>query len=248
MAEIRLDKYLADAGQGTRTQVKTLIRGGRVAVNETVIRQADYKVNTESDSVFLDGKPIVFAEYQYYMLYKPAGVVSATTDNRDKTVIELIDEKKRRDLFPVGRLDKDTEGLLLITNDGKLANRLLAPGKHVEKTYYAEIDGHVTEDTVHAFRAGIDIGDVRLAAPAELRILSAEPDGDGWKSKAEITLTEGRYHQIKRMFESVGMQVVYLKRLSMGALRLDETIGCGGYRHLTPSELEMLGIKCKIGE
>lgn len=240
MAKIRLDKYLADAGQGTRTQVKALIRERRVAVNEAVIRQADYKVNTESDSVFLDGKPVVFAEYQYYMLYKPAGVVSATTDSRDKTVIELIEEKKRRDLFPVGRLDKDTEGLLLITNDGRLANRLLAPGKHVEKTYYAEIDGHVTEDTVRIFREGMDIGDERLTAPTELCILSGESDGDRWTSEVEITLTEGRYHQIKRMFESVGMRVVYLKRLSMGALRLDETLGCGGYRQLTQSELESL--------
>lgn len=240
MAEIRLDKYLADAGQGSRTQVKALIRECRVTVNETVIRRADYKVNTENDSVLLDGKPIAFEEYQYYMLYKPAGVVSATRDGRDKTVIELINEKKRRDLFPVGRLDKDTEGLLLITNDGKLANRLLAPGKHVKKTYYAEIDGHVTEDTVRIFQAGVDIGDERLTAPAELRILSEKSDGHDRMSKVEVILTEGRYHQIKRMFEAVGMQVVYLKRLSMGSLRLDETLDCGGYRQLTQSELESL--------
>lgn len=240
MAKIRLDKYLADAGQGSRTQVKALIRGHRITVNETVVRQADYKVNTECDSVCVDGERIVFAEYQYYMLYKPAGVVSATIDSRDKTVMELIGERKRRDLFPVGRLDKDTEGLLLITNDGRLANRLLAPGRHVKKTYYAEICGHVTEDTVHAFQAGVDIGDERLTAPAELRILSGKEEEGGWKSEVEVTLTEGRYHQIKRMFEAVDMEVVYLKRLSMGTLCLDETVGCGGYRQLTQSELELL--------
>lgn len=240
MAYIRLDKYLADVGGGTRTKVKQLIRRGSVVVNDNLIRQADYKVDLDNDIVMVDGKRVSYEEFQYYMLNKPAGVVSARTDNRDKTVLELIDEGKRRDLFPVGRLDKDTEGLLIITNDGKLANNLLAPGKHVDKCYYARIDGEVTEETVARFREGLDIGDEKLTAPARLTILSCNMTEETCESEIEITITEGRYHQIKRMFEAVGMKVTYLKRLSMGELKLDDSLLCGEYRKLSDSEIKLL--------
>lgn len=240
MSYIRLDRYLADTGEGTRTQVKQIIRRGSVVVNENVIRKAEYKIDTERDCVYVDGKKVLYEEYQYYMLNKPAGVVSARTDNKDKTVIELIDEEKRRDLFPVGRLDKDTEGLLVITNDGKLANNLLAPGKHVDKCYYAKIDGRVTEETVQIFKAGVDIGDDTLTAPAKLELLKSVCDEEEWVSEIRIIITEGRYHQIKRMFEAVGMKVVYLKRLSMGKLTLDDGLMNGEYRKLTDAEIILL--------
>ena len=169
------------------------------------------------------------------MLHKPAGVVSAVTDDRDRTVIDLIDARKRKDLFPVGRLDKDTEGLLLITNDGKLANQLLNPRKHVDKTYYARVRGAVTAAEQECFREGLDIGDDTLTKPAELEILSSGPE-----SEILLTITEGRFHQVKRMFQAVGMEVLYLKRLSMGPLRLDESLPAGAWRPLTVEEIRAL--------
>lgn len=238
MSQIRLDKYLADAGQGTRSEVKIKLKQCRVRVNDVVVKKPETKINPDEDIVSIDGKALCHEEYQYYMLNKPAGVVSATKDERDKTVIQLITEDKRRDLFPVGRLDKDTEGLLLITNDGVLSNNLLAPGKHVDKEYYALVEGRVTEETVESFRQGVDIGDDKLTAPAVLII-----EESGEESRIRLTITEGRYHQVKRMFEAVGMKVKYLKRLSIGSLRLDETLKVGEYRRLTPEELD--GLKSK---
>ena len=196
---------------------------------------AEVKLDAEQDVVCVQGKMVVYESFSYYMLHKPQGVVSATKDAHEKTVVNLITEQKRRDLFPVGRLDKDTEGLLLLTNDGKLSNDLLAPGKHVEKTYYASIKGMVTKKEVAAFAEGVDIGDERLTGAAELKIHKA-----GSVSEIEITITEGRYHQIKRMFEAVGMQVLYLKRLRMGPLYLDESLACGEYRKLTTEEIQSL--------
>ena len=196
---------------------------------------AEEKLEPAQDVVCVQGKMVVYESFSYYMLHKPQGVVSATKDAHEKTVVNLITEQKRRDLFPVGRLDKDTEGLLLLTNDGKLSNDLLAPGKHVEKTYYARIKGMVTKKEVAAFAEGVDIGDELLTAPAELKIHKA-----GSESEIEITITEGRYHQIKRMFEAVGMQVLYLKRLRMGPLYLDESLACGEYRKLTTEEIQSL--------
>lgn len=236
MALLRLDKYLADAGFGTRSQVKELIKHGRVMINGAAVKKSDVKVDDKKDMVTVDGKEATHEEFEYFMLHKPAGVVSATTDNKDKTVIELITENKRRDLFPVGRLDKDTEGLLIITNDGKLSNSLLAPGKHVDKKYYAKVDGIVTTDTIARFEEGLDIGDEKLTAPAKLSTLSV---GDNI-SEVEIVITEGRYHQIKRMFEALDMKVTYLKRLSMGGLELDNSLALGEYRRLTEEELEIL--------
>lgn len=252
MAEIRLDRYLADAGQGTRSEVKLLIKKGRVKIGDAVVKKPEQKVK-ESDLVFVDGNAVSYKEFEYYMLHKPAGVVSATTDKKDKTVIELIKEDKRRDLFPVGRLDKDTEGLLLITNDGKLANELLSPKKHVSKTYYAVVDGVVDEETQSHFKEGVDIGDDELTKPAVLTVCEKQiSDRDFLEyeniSHVRITITEGRYHQIKRMFNAVGMNVLYLKRLSMGSLVLDEALPRGSYRCLTEKEIETLKKGCRIDE
>lgn len=235
MAKIRIDKYLADAGFGSRKDVKGLLKAKQVTINGETCVHAVEKLEPAQDVVCVQGKMVVYESFSYYMLHKPQGVVSATKDAHEKTVVNLITEQKRRDLFPVGRLDKDTEGLLLLTNDGKLSNDLLAPGKHVEKTYYARIKGMVTKKEVAAFAEGVDIGDELLTAPAELKIHKA-----GSESEIEITITEGRYHQIKRMFEAVGMQVLYLKRLRMGPLYLDESLACGEYRKLTTEEIQSL--------
>ena len=235
MQKIRLDKYLADAGQGTRSQVKDLVKTGQVTVNGVTIKKSDIKVSPQDDVIEVLGKRLNYSEFEYYMLNKPAGVVSATKDNIDKTVIDLIKEDKRRDLFPVGRLDKDTEGLLIITNDGIMANNLLAPGKHVSKKYYVEADGNISHEHIEMFLQGVDIGDEDMTAPAKLELIDTEDT-----SKAYITITEGRYHQIKRMFMAIGMKVIYLKRISMGPLTLDENLDIGQYRRLNQEEINLL--------
>lgn len=218
---MRLDKYLAEMGVGTRQEVKKQIRQGKAAVNGTVVKAADTKIDETSDEVTISGRNISYVSYEYYMLNKPAGVVSATEDRRDTTVIDLIKEKKRKDLFPVGRLDKDTEGLLLITNDGDLAHRLLAPKKHVDKVYYAKIDGMVTEEDVKRFAEGIDIGaeEEEMTRPAKLDIMKSAEE-----SEIRLTIHEGKFHQVKRMFLAVGKEVTYLKRERMGTLCLDENL------------------------
>ena len=189
----------------------------------------------ETAAVTYDGHPVLYEKNVYYMLNKPAGVISASEDPRQKTVIDLIDGQHRQDLYPVGRLDKDTEGLLLITNDGELTHRLLSPKKHVDKVYYARIKGRVTEADVTAFRQGLQVDAELKALPAELKILSSGED-----SEVEVTIREGKFHQIKRMFQAVGKEVAYLKRLSMGSLRLDPELDLGQYRRLTDEELEGL--------
>lgn len=232
---MRLDKYLAEMGVGTRQEVKKQIRQGKAAVNGTVVKAADTKIDETSDEVTIGGQNISYVSYEYYMLNKPAGVVSATEDRRDTTVIDLIKEKKRKDLFPVGRLDKDTEGLLLITNDGDLAHRLLAPKKHVDKVYYAKVAGIVTEDDVEKFAQGIDIGteEEEMTRPARLDILKS-----GEESEIRLTIHEGKFHQVKRMFQAVEKEVIYLKRERMGSLCLDEDLKPGEYRLLTEEEIE----------
>lgn len=232
---MRLDKYLAEMGVGTRQEVKKQIRQGKAAVNGTVVKAADTKIDETSDEVTISGQNISYVSYEYYMLNKPAGVVSATEDRRDTTVIDLIKEKKRKDLFPVGRLDKDTEGLLLITNDGDLAHRLLAPKKHVDKVYYAKIDGMVTEEDVKRFAEGIDIGaeEEEMTRPAKLDIMKSAEE-----SEIRLTIHEGKFHQVKRMFLAVGKEVTYLKRERMGTLCLDENLKPGEYRLLTEEEIE----------
>ncbi len=236
MEQIRLDKLLADAGYGSRSQVRQLIRKGQVTVDGAPAKGGEQKVNPETQRILCGGQPVAYSRYEYFLLHKPAGVVSAVTDARDKTVVELIEEPKRRDLFPVGRLDKDTEGMLLITNDGGLANRLLLPGHHVEKTYYAEVDGPVTEMDVSLFSQGLDIGEPRRTLPARLLIQESGPS----RSRVQLTITEGKYHQVKRMFQAVGRRVLYLKRISMGPLQLDPDLAPGQYRKLTRQEIEAL--------
>ena len=203
---MRIDKYLAEMGQGTRSEIKKLIRSGRVMVDGETVKKPELKIDETTQK-----------------------------DDRDKTVLDLITDKKRNDLFPVGRLDKDTEGLLLITNDGELAHRLLSPKKHVDKVYYAKVQGKVDESDVKAFADGVDIGDDTPAKSADLRILKS-----GEESEIELTITEGRFHQVKRMFHAVGKEVIYLKRLSMGSLALDKTLTKGEYRSLTEEEIKKL--------
>lgn len=232
---MRLDKFLADMGAGTRSQIKEAIRRGRVYVNELPVRKPKLQVSA-ADRITLDGKEITYSEMEYYMLYKPSGVLSATRDKNAPTVLDLIESKKRKDLFPVGRLDKDTEGLLLITNDGELAHRLLSPRHHVAKVYFARVDGYITEQICKQFEEGISIDEEFTALPAKITVLKAGEH----ESEAELTIYEGKFHQVKRMFEAAGLTVTYLKRLSMGNLLLDESLGKGGYRLLTEEEITAL--------
>jgi len=229
---VRLDKYLASMGKGTRSEVKGYIRKGRVKVDGKVVKSSDLKLDSIKSEVYLDNEKVEYVTYEYYMLNKPAGVISATTDNYNKTVVELITDSKNKDIFPVGRLDKDTEGLLLITNDGDLAHKLLSPKNHVGKVYYARVQGLITNKDVEQFAEGIKLDDEFTTLPARLTILEA-----GEISIIEVTIYEGKFHQIKRMFESVGKEVIYLKRVSMGKLILDEALSPGEFRELTKEEL-----------
>lgn len=232
---LRLDKYLADMGVGTRSQIKEMVRRKQIQVNGAAVLRTDGKITPGIDEVIVSGRKIEYLTHEYYMLNKPAGVVSATKDSHDRTVLDLLTKKQRKDLFPVGRLDKDTEGLLLITNDGELAHRLLSPKKHVEKQYFARITGRVTDSDVRQFAKGLDIGDEKRTLPAGLLILSADEG-----SEVIVTICEGRFHQVKRMFEAVGKTVSYLKRTAMGPLVLDDSLALGDYRKLTKEEIEGL--------
>ena len=221
---VRLDKFLADAGVGTRSEVKKYIQKGKVQVNGVPAKKPEIKVS-EEDEVILDGNRVSKApEFVYYLLYKPAGYISATEDKRDRTVMELM-PSDRKDMFPVGRLDKDTEGLLLITDDGALAHELLSPKKHVDKTYYAVTDGCMTKEDVQRFAEGLEIG---------------EQYPSGWSSEIQLTIKEGKFHQVKRMTEAVGKKVVYLKRISMGVLTLPDDLKKGECRQLTAEEEKKL--------
>ncbi len=233
--QLRLDKYLADMGVGTRSEIKNYIRKGRVKIGGVVCNKPEQKVLFDQDDIEFDDKQITYVIYEYFMLNKPAGVVSATMDKVSETVLDLITDKKRKDLFPVGRLDKDTEGLLLLTNDGALAHQLLSPKKHVDKVYYAKVQGRVTASDQEAFLAGVDINEENLTLPAKLLILKADE-----VSEVELTITEGKFHQVKRMFEAVEKEVIYLKRLSMGGLVLDPKLELGEYRELTQQEIDYL--------
>ena len=238
-AMIRLDKFLTEMGRGTRSQVKEMVRKGRITVNGQAVRQADLKINPEADQICLDGAAVAYARTEYYMLNKPQGVVSATEDGRYQTVTELITGALRGDIFPVGRLDIDTEGLLLLTNDGSLAHNLLSPRKHVDKVYFARIEGQLPEDAVGRAAAGLVLEDGTKTLPARLEIL--EP------GQVRLTIREGRFHQVKRMFEAMGCRVTYLKRLSMGPLVLDPALAPGEYRPLTEQEIQDLQ-GCQTGQ
>lgn len=239
---MRLDKYLADMGKGTRTQIKDAVRKGRVQVNGMTVAKPEQKVFVPGDEVLFDGMPVAYISMEYYLLHKPRGVVSATEDRHYRTVVELIANKSRKDLFPVGRLDLDTEGLLLITNDGDLAHRLLSPKKHVDKTYFAVCDGRVLDEYRGKLEDGFELPDGLKCLPAKLEILKIS-DGDsesGIVSEVYLTLHEGKFHQVKRMMEALGCPVLYLKRLTMGPLTLDENSKPGDFRPLTEKELELL--------
>ncbi len=231
---LRLDKYLADMGIGTRSEVKGYIRKGRVKINGQVAKQPESKITSE-DKITFDERVISYIVTEYFMLNKPAGVVSASRDKFASTVVDLIEEGKRKDLFPVGRLDKDTEGLLIITNDGDLAHRLLSPKKHVKKLYFAKVQGRVEEADINRFQEGINLEEDFTTLPAELEVISS-----GEESEVLVTISEGKFHQIKRMFEAVGKEVLYLKRLQMGTLALDERLNPGEYRKLTDEEIQLL--------
>lgn len=233
---IRLDKYLADMEVGTRSEVKKYIRKGCASINGEPIKKPEHKV-LEGDVVTFLGEEIIYTKEIYLMLNKPNGVVSATRDNYDTTVLELLDEIDTKDLFPVGRLDKDTEGLLIITNDGALSHRLLSPKRHVDKVYIAHIEGEVTQSDVKAFADGLEIGERNLTLPAKLKIIES-----GATSIVHVTIQEGKFHQIKRMFQAVDKEVVFLKRVSMGPILLDENLELGEYRPLTEEELKLLDV------
>ncbi|MCA0972746.1 rRNA pseudouridine synthase [Halobacillus litoralis] len=233
---MRLDKLLANMGYGTRKEVKTMLKAGHVRVNGTPEKSPKTHVDPDADSVTVMGDEVEYREFIYLMMNKPGDLISATEDAQDTTVIDILQpEDHVFDPFPVGRLDKDTEGLLLITNDGQLAHRLTSPKKNIGKTYYAVIEGKVTEEDVAAFSKGVTLDDGYHTKPGELTVLHS-----GEESEIELTITEGKFHQVKRMFEAVGKKVVYLKRIKMGTLELDPDLDLGEYRELTDEELDYL--------
>ncbi|MGL4697944.1 pseudouridine synthase [Enterococcus larvae] len=236
---MRLDKFLSETGCGSRKEVKKLLKQGIITVNDQVVKDAKSQVNEWADQIAYDGEPLRYQKYFYYMLHKPQGVISATEDKYDETVIDLLsDEDYREDLFPVGRLDKDTEGLLILTNDGQLAHRLLSPKKHVDKEYFARIAGIVTEEDIEQFAFGLTLRSGEAVKPGQLVIDAVDEAAE--ESEIRLVIQEGKFHQVKRMFEAVDKEVVYLKRLRMGELYLDEELELGGYRPLTEAELAML--------
>lgn len=233
---MRLDKLLANMAVGSRKEVKQLLKAKKVTLNNHVVKDGSVKVNPDIDSICVEGEPVIYQEFIYLMLHKPPGVVSATVDAKDKTVIDLLSEQdKHFQPFPVGRLDKDTEGLLLITNDGDLAHHLTSPNKKVPKMYRAKVRGELPQDVIQQFAEGVTLEDGYLTKPAKLEILSVN-DEPGI-SEVQIEITEGKFHQIKRMFEAVQRKVIYLKRYRMGELTLDDQLPRGAYRPLTEEEI-----------
>lgn len=233
----RLDKILANAGIGSRKEVKAFIKDGKVKVNGIPAKDGGMQIDPEKAVIEVLNQALEYKKYIYLMMNKPEGVVSATFDNYDKTVIDLLGEKyKKFEPFPVGRLDKDTVGLLLITNDGALNHKLISPKWHVNKVYYAEIDKKVDENDIKSFEQGIILDDGYKCLSAGLEILESDKKG----SKVKVTIQEGKFHQVKRMFKSLGKEVIYLKRISFGPIRLDETLKEGEYRELYEGEIEIL--------
>jgi len=233
---MRLDKLLSNMGYGSRKEIKILLKSKAVEVNGDFAKDVSMHVDTDNDRIIVFGEQVIYTEFIYLMMNKPPGVISATEDKKDKTVIDLLDPLAQHfKPFPVGRLDKDTEGLLILTNDGHLTHQLLSPKKHVPKLYFAVIDGRVTEEDVKKFSEGVTLEDGYFTKPGELTILKS-----GEISEIELTIMEGKFHQVKRMFEAVGKKVTYLKRMSMGSLQLDETLELGDYRPLTTEELNAL--------
>lgn len=235
----RLDRILSNMGYGTRKEVRELIKGGQVEVDGAVVRDNGLQVMAGSQEITVDGRKLLYRENIYIMMNKPQGVISATEDSRERTVVDLLPDRFRVfEPFPVGRLDKDTEGLLLLTNDGQLSHRLLSPRKHVPKTYLAKIAGRVGEDDAEAFGRGVVLEDGYRTMASQLVILER-----GSISTIEVIIYEGKYHQVKRMFQAVGKEVIYLKRISMGELKLDESLEPGSFRELNNNELKIIGIE-----
>lgn len=239
---MRIDKLLANQGFGSRKEVKKLLKEGHVTVNGEIIKDGKTHIDPYKDEIYVFSEKIEYRKFIYLMMNKPSGYISATEDEWKETVLDLLDlDFLVYRPFPVGRLDNDTEGLLLLTNDGKLAHQLLSPKKEVPKTYFATVKGVVTEDDIKKFSKGVQLDDGYVTKPGELKILKSGPFSD-----VEVTITEGKYHQVKRMFQAVNKRVVYLKRISMGLLELDESLELGSYRELTNEELELL--KKSIGK
>ena len=229
---VRLDKFLCDMELGTRSEVKAFLKKGFVTVDGIIQKSPDFKIDPDTHEIAFQGKVLTYQEFYYYMLHKPAGVITATEDKVQKTVMSLLGEDARKDLFPVGRLDKDTEGLLLLTNDGELSHALLSPRKHVPKTYFVEVPQKLDLGQIEALGQGVDIGDDKKTLRAMVEILD--------DTHIHLTICEGRYHQVKRMLQAVGSEVLYLKRVTFGALVLDETLEKGSYRALTEEEITAL--------
>lgn len=243
MNKQRLDKTVSSQGLWSRKDAKTLIRRGAVCVNGTVVKSADAYVDWDSDTVTVEGKPLQLQQHVYLMLNKPKGVVSATEDKEQTTVVDLVpDELKRKGLFPAGRLDKDTTGLLILTDDGDFAHEILSPKKHVQKVYLAKVNGSITDEIIEAFRSGVNVHNEYTTLPSKLTLVSHEEDGDWGK----VILREGMYHQIKRMFLSFDLKVVELHRIRMGRLDLDDSLEPGQCRPLTAEEVQLLNTREEI--
>lgn len=233
---MRIDKLLANMGFGSRKEVKKLLKNGSVRINDSIIKDAKTHVDVDQEIVTVNGEVVEYKPFIYLMMNKPQGVISATEDANDETVVDLLEmEDAHYEPFPVGRLDKDTEGFVLLTNNGKLSHELMSPKKHVPKTYYARIEGNVTEEDITKFKEGVILDDGYKTKPGVLKIITS-----GNVSEIELTITEGKFHQVKRMFLAVGKKVIYLKRLSIGPIKLDSTLELGEYRELTEDELELL--------
>ncbi len=233
---MRLDKFLANSGIGTRKEVKKFLKKNLVTVNDEIVKKPEMHINPEEDVITFDDIPIEYEPVVYLMMNKPAGFVSATEDDEQETVIDIVPEYMHLDLFPVGRLDKDTEGLLLLTNDGKFSHQLMSPKQKVAKKYYVEVSGHISDDAIDIFKAGIDLGDF-TSSPSELEIVE-----NGEESIAYVTIYEGKFHQVKRMFHSIGCEVTYLKRVQIADLELDERLELGEYRHLLEEDFKFLNL------
>ncbi len=232
----RLDKLLSNFGFGSRTEIKSIVKKGLVTVDGKIVKDSSVHVDPALSTIIINGIKLEYRKYIYLMMNKPQGVISATTDTRQKTVFDIMPEEyKCFDLFPAGRLDIDTEGLVLMTNDGQLAHEILSPKKHVTKQYYAHVMGIVDQADVEAFKEGVTLDDGYKTLPARLEIIKADEI-----SEIKLSIVEGKFHQVKRMFEAVGKKVIYLKRLSMGQLRLDETLALGECKELTEEDVELL--------
>jgi len=229
---VRVDKILSELGFGSRQEIKKYVKAGKIRINDNIVKKPEEKLNSEKDKLYFEGKEVEVEEFETFILYKPAGYVCATNDNVHKTVMELIDSK-RKNIVPVGRLDLDTEGILILTNDGALNHRLVSPASHVDKTYYAVFEGKLDENAVEMTKNGLDIGEGEVSKPAKLEIIS--------DNEILLTIHEGKFHQVKRMVKALGGEVTYLKRVAFGGLILDDLkLNKGESRKITEIEMEML--------